>query len=119
MNTQTKKVLVAAKKFEKLELEEEPFEVTLKEEEAEEMEGPLEGAEVMVEVVVMEEVVAAVELGERPKERSQTIGPTLARVTTQQELRDRFPNWQPMMTEPWMTQKKKLKYQSSKKLTWT
>ena len=110
---------VATKKYEKEGLEEEPFEVTLKEDEAEEMERPLEGAEVKVEVAAMGKVVVAVELGENPKQGSQTIGPTLTRATTQQELRDRFPNWQPMMTEPWMTQKKKLKYQSSKKLTWT
>ena len=114
MITQTKKVLVAAKKFEKLELEEEPFGVTFKEEEVE----ALEEAEVMVEAAVTGEVVAAVELGRGLKGKSQTIGPTRIRVTTQQELRDQFPNWQAMTTEPWMMQKKKLKYQSSKKLTW-
>ena len=92
MITQTKRVLVAAKKFEKLGLEEEPFEVTLKEEEAEEMEGPLGGAEVMVEVAAMGKVVVAVELGENPKQGSQTIGPTLTRATIQQELRDRSLN---------------------------
>ena len=118
MNTQTKKVLVTARKLEGLELEEEPFGVIPGEEEAGELEETLEGAEVKTGVVVMEGIVATVKSGERPKERNQAIGPTLAKVTTQQELRDRFPEWRPMMMEPWTTQKKKLKYRSSKKLNW-
>ena len=80
----TKKVWAVDKKLEMLESEEEPYRVTLKEEEAEELEeaSSEEGAEAMVEAAVMEEVAVAARLGGITRGRNQATGPNLVRGAT-------------------------------------